>query len=107
MINALYRIERYNVVPPIFKEKRMVRFIVGLIGVAIAGLLFLSGAHANAEMRMDGGDNKTIYFDQSGKKLSPIEANRKGQAGETILACKNQDYVCNERTGKCVLKNAR
>lgn len=85
----------------------MLRLLFGLVCIAAAGLLLIGGAHAHAETRMDAGDNKTVYFDKGGKKLSPLEANRQGQAGETILACKVQDYVCNERTGKCTLKNAR
>jgi hypothetical protein len=62
---------------------------------------------AHAEPRTIDGSNKTVYFDKTGKRLKPLEANKLGETGEEVYACKVQDYECNERTGKCALKNAR
>ena len=62
---------------------------------------------ADAEPRTIDGSNKTVYFDKTGKRLKPLEANKLGETGEEVYACKIQDYECNERTGKCALKNAR
>jgi len=78
----------------------------GIVGALVAwGLLFAS--HAFAATYVDSGNNKTIFFDEAGKRLTPLEANKLGESGKTVLSCKTQDYVCNERTGKCAMKNSR
>lgn len=84
----------------------MIKMILAAVGLALSVLILITG-HANAEARLDKGDNKVIYFNASGKKLTPLEANSSGEKGEVVLSCKQQDYICNERTGKCALKNAR
>lgn len=70
-------------------------------------LVAVVGFNASAATYVDKGDNKTIFFSTSGKKLSPLEANKTAENGDSVLACKVQDYVCNERTGKCAMKNAK
>lgn len=83
----------------------MLRLILGALGIVLSALIFV--AHAHAETRVVDGSGRKVFFDKSGKKLTPLEANRKGEAGEEVLACQYQDYECNSRTGKCALKNAR
>lgn len=81
------------------------RYLFALTVLTVGIIAGARTAHATA--RVVDGSNKTIYFSTAGKKLSPLEANRLGENNEPVLACKLQDYECNERTGKCALKNAK
>ncbi len=70
-------------------------------------ILSLVPVSAHAAVSIDKGENKTVFVSKDGKILTPLEANHKAENNETVLACKVQDYVCNERTGKCAMKNAK
>ena len=84
---------------------KSIKFTAKALFIVACIYAYLPDAHAKAQV-VDGG-NKTIYFDESGKRLTPLQANKLGEEEKTVYACKVQDYECNERTGKCALKNAR
>lgn len=69
-----------------------------LVGIGIAP------AHG---LQLDSGDNKTIYFNDSGKKLDAIEAFKRAMADEKILKCDYIEAVGNTRTGKVTLKKKK
>lgn len=54
--------------------------------------------------RIDTGDNKNVYFDESGKKLDALEAFKEAMADKKILQCSYVEAVGNQRTGKVNLK---
>jgi hypothetical protein len=87
----------------------MKTFINALIvlGIGIVGQLWGCRAYA---ARLDSGDIKTIYVEaKTGKRLDAVEAFKRGMNADAdeILACKPVEMVCNQRTGKCNLKNAK
>ncbi len=62
-------------------------------------------AHA---VRLDTGNNTMIYIDlKSGKQISAVEADRTATLDGEVLGCKPMEKVCNQRTGKCTLKNVK
>lgn len=69
-----------------------------LLGIGIAP------AHG---LQLDSGDNKTIYFNEAGKKLDAIEAFKRAMADEKILKCDYMEAVGNQRTGKVTLKKKK
>lgn len=58
-------------------------------------------------LQLDNGDNKTIYFNDAGKKLDAIEAFKRAMADEKILKCDYIEAVGNQRTGKVTLKKKK
>lgn len=76
----------------------------GLIIILAWSLLSIQYANAS---RSESGNNKVVYFDKSGKKISPIEADRLASQDEAVLGCEPMEKVCNERTGKCPLKKVK
>lgn len=58
-------------------------------------------------LSMDSGDNKAIYFDDSGKRLDAIEAFKEAMADKKILQCNYIEAVGNQRTGKVTLKKKK
>jgi hypothetical protein len=87
----------------------IVRIIVALF---TAGMLW-AGCHAHADetkgkhvgaLKVDSGDNKTVYFSKDGKQLDSIEAFKEAIAGREVLGCSVMEAVGNARTGKVTLK---
>ena len=72
----------------------------------IMSLIVLVAVNANA-MSIDSGDNKNIYFDESGKKLSPLDAYKTAMADKKVLQCSYVEAVGNSRTGKVTLKKVK
>lgn len=62
------------------------------------------GAHA---MKIDSGDNKQVFFDESGKQLSPLEAYKAAMNDKKVLQCSYVEAVGNSRSGKVNLKKVR
>lgn len=84
----------------------MFRLVIAIMGILLASLIVLTG-HAHAAARVVDGNNKKIFFTKDGKKINALEANKLAESNEEVLACQYQDYECNERTGKCSMKNSR
>lgn len=74
------------------------------IGTLLIGIGIAPHAHA---FQLDSGDNKTIYFDDSGKKLDAIDAFKQAMADKKILKCDYIEAVGNQRTGKVTLKKKK
>jgi tRNA G37 N-methylase TrmD len=71
----------------------------------VVGLVMLvTGAFNANALRVDSGDNKTIYFDESGKRLDAIEAFKQAMSDHKVLKCDYYEAVGNQRTGKVNLK---
>lgn len=73
---------------------------------ALLVILSLLSVSASA-FQLDSGDNKTIYFDDSGKKLDALTAFQKAMKDEKILKCDYMEAVGNQRTGKVTLKKKK
>lgn len=73
--------------------------------IILATVFISSSVYAS---RSDKGDSKVTYIKvETGKQLSAIEADRATTLDEAVLACKLVEKVCNERTGKCSVKNVK
>lgn len=71
----------------------------------LLALIFASvQSHA---MSIDSGDNKNIFFDDSGKKLTPLEAYKEAMADKKVLQCSYVEAVGNSRSGKVTLKKVK
>lgn len=58
--------------------------------------------------RSDKGDSKITYIEvETGKQLSAIEADRATTMDKAVVSCRPVEKVCNERTGKCTIKNVK
>lgn len=71
--------------------------------VTILILLSVIAFNSNA-MKIDAGDNKNVYFDESGKRLDPLEAYKEAMADRKVLQCSYVEAVGNSKTGKVALK---
>lgn len=76
--------------------------VMGLILVTIG----IHGATATA-MSIDSGENKNVYFDEAGKKLTPLEAYQQAMADKKVLQCSYVEAVGNSKTGKVTLKKVK
>lgn len=74
--------------------------------VLILMVLTAIGTSASA-MSIDTGDNKNIFFNEAGKKLSPLEAYKEAMADRKVLQCSYVEAVGNSRTGKVTLKKVK
>ncbi len=82
-----------------------------LASIGIVGAI-LMGARAHAAHTVSG-NNSTVYIDiKTGKQVSAVEADRIAtlagpDSPPAVMGCKPMDKECNERTGKCTLKNVK
>jgi hypothetical protein len=66
----------------------------------VFGLISLSAS----AMKLDEGDNKNIYFTESGKRIEALDAYKAAMNDQKVLQCSYVEAVGNKRTGKVTLK---